>query len=481
LGCGFQRDTGVYFTYNGALIGAPVPVRSEAPLFPVVHVVSTSTEVSVNFGTGPFLYTPPDPGASTAADAAELTSSMSAGGFPFIDVDEDEGSAHAAVLSSEVLQPPSSTVPLMDPADPRGSVQPKANHYELPRSFNTMMPCAHVVIGEDEEEEETPTALLIKAWEAQVFPKIRGRFRNNEERKSGLEQIRGALTFGMPEVAIETVNGLFDDNGGPPPDLHFPTVEDLKSSAVKLGVNELQQGMLVQIAASDERGAFEVSEMVPARGLVGSIVEVDKAKSLALVEVYLEAEARLVQWWYPCNVLQRSSSGPSKKKKAPMAQQAMRDHVEFLACHSRLTRLYCRSALLALHQSGAKLADLVSPVELLRLFVYEQLRRPMPGRCTMLNSTVQALFDWPPGAEQEFVSTVNAFLATARDQGSLESFLRATCQPFFASNVLPYCEMPVEPGRGQFTVHFEHASFIFLSLKAKDGSGTKHVIAHPPT
>ncbi len=45
--------------------------------------------------------------------------------------------------------------------------------------------------------EEDLHALLVKAWETKVFPKIQRRFRNDQERKSGLEQIKGALQLGV--------------------------------------------------------------------------------------------------------------------------------------------------------------------------------------------------------------------------------------------------------------------------------------------
>ena len=45
-------------------------------------------------------------------------------------------------------------------------------------------------------------ALLVKAWEQKVFPTIRRRFRNEAERKDGLEQIRGALQLGMQDMKI---------------------------------------------------------------------------------------------------------------------------------------------------------------------------------------------------------------------------------------------------------------------------------------
>ena len=53
--------------------------------------------------------------------------------------------------------------------------------------------------GEEQEEEEVDSpprdedlhTLLVRAWETKVFPIIQRRFRNDQERKSGFEQIRG--------------------------------------------------------------------------------------------------------------------------------------------------------------------------------------------------------------------------------------------------------------------------------------------------
>ena len=44
-----------------------------------------------------------------------------------------------------------------------------------------------------------PRSLLVKAWESKVFPTIRRRFRSEADRRSGLEQIRGALMEGKKE------------------------------------------------------------------------------------------------------------------------------------------------------------------------------------------------------------------------------------------------------------------------------------------
>ena len=49
---------------------------------------------------------------------------------------------------------------------------------------------------DDAEDREDHYVLLVKAWEQKVFPTIRRRFRNEAERKDGLEQIRGALQLG---------------------------------------------------------------------------------------------------------------------------------------------------------------------------------------------------------------------------------------------------------------------------------------------
>ena len=43
---------------------------------------------------------------------------------------------------------------------------------------------------------EDPYDLLVSAWESKVFPIIHQRFRNDQERKEGTEQIRGALRLG---------------------------------------------------------------------------------------------------------------------------------------------------------------------------------------------------------------------------------------------------------------------------------------------
>ena len=81
--------------------------------------------------------------------------------------------------------------------------------------------------------------LLVKAWETKVFPVIQRRFRNDQERKSGLEQIKGALQLGMEGIAQETVEFLYEENGGIPKDLHLPTMDDVKADLGKFTISKV--------------------------------------------------------------------------------------------------------------------------------------------------------------------------------------------------------------------------------------------------
>ena len=72
-----------------------------------------------------------------------------------------------------------------------------------------------------------------------MFPVVQRRFRNDQERKSGLEQIRGALQLGMESIAQETVEFLYEENGGIPKDLHLPTMDDVKAELGKFTISKV--------------------------------------------------------------------------------------------------------------------------------------------------------------------------------------------------------------------------------------------------
>ena len=86
--------------------------------------------------------------------------------------------------------------------------------YHTGKSYESMLESGPLIrpgggVQQEEEEEEGSGSaqeedlhlLLVKAWEAKVFPVIQKRFRNDHERKSGLEQIKGALQLG--EVVVQ--------------------------------------------------------------------------------------------------------------------------------------------------------------------------------------------------------------------------------------------------------------------------------------
>ena len=90
---------------------------------------------------------------------------------------------------------------------------------------------------ENSEPSQDENELLVEAWESEIFPKITRRFRNEADRQEGFEQIRGALRFGMADIARETVEFLYQDFGGLPSHIKFPTLEDIKKNQKKLERN----------------------------------------------------------------------------------------------------------------------------------------------------------------------------------------------------------------------------------------------------
>ncbi len=175
---------------------------------------------------------------------------------------------------------------------------------------------------ETDEPMEDHYALLVKAWEQKVFPTIRRRFRNEAERKDGLEQIRGALQLGksqytqllkcwpkisgilafqhnsvcspsylsvcdafhagMTDIARQTVEFLYEENGGMPRDLHLPTIDDIKDELAKFTIERVRKGTTVVIRAAVAGGPvllkFAVRGMLKTFGLTGVVLDVDQVR-----------------------------------------------------------------------------------------------------------------------------------------------------------------------------------------------------------
>lgn len=50
------------------------------------------------------------------------------------------------------------------------------------------------------------------------------------------------LTTGMVDIARQTVEFLYEENGGIPRDLYLPTIEDIKDEANKFTIDKVRKG-----------------------------------------------------------------------------------------------------------------------------------------------------------------------------------------------------------------------------------------------
>ena len=93
----------------------------------------------------------------------------------------------------------------------------------------------------------------------------------------------------MVDIAVATVNDLYDDNGGIPGSLQLPRMEDVKADANKLTVTSIQKGITVVISnvpVKDSLPGFAVAEMRKTFGLVGIVQAVDTVSRVLDRAVY---------------------------------------------------------------------------------------------------------------------------------------------------------------------------------------------------
>ena len=250
-------------------------------------------------------------------------------------------------------------------------------------------------VQEEEEEgsvssqEEDLHLLLVKAWEAKVFPVIQKRFRNDHERKSGLEQIKGALQLGkngsirvrtaklspslcdylylgMETIAQETVEFLYEENGGIPRDLHLPTMDDVKADLGKFTISRVKKDSVVVVQKDLPYMRFMGRTMQKTQGLMGIVLDVDEPNEIVQVECYLQNEGALVRFWYSVMSLERPQAGYCKVSSLRGGNAAnMLIHRQLLKCESSLVSMYCRRALLSVQAVvGHGEQDLVGHLQL---------------------------------------------------------------------------------------------------------------------
>ncbi|OWF52164.1 E3 ubiquitin-protein ligase HECTD4 [Mizuhopecten yessoensis] len=370
----------VYFTHNGQRLNAFMDDVSGA-MYPVVHIQKKNTRIRANFGARPFAFAEGQQHRDAADAADDLTREMreSFGVLPFhsaSDSDSDSSipntpEAAAAEVVKSPTGPPSKVAVLPKPQkeyEPEGCLQ-----YKLFSSYDNFVTTgpdqranpapqddeSDEDVVEDDQGSEDHYALLVKAWEQKVFPVIRRRFRNEAERKDGLEQIRGALQLGMTDIARQTVEFLYEENGGIPRDLHLPTIDDIKEDLAKFTIERVKKGTAVVIRNTAETSTagttvlpkFAVRSMLRTFGLTGTVLDVDNSNELVQVETYLRSEGVLVRFWYPIDMLERPAQGLRRSTITGgqiMDTSNVHIHCELLRSEAVLVRMYCRTALLKL-------------------------------------------------------------------------------------------------------------------------------------
>eukprot|EP00092_Neocalanus_flemingeri_P030552 GFUD01033172.1.p1 GENE.GFUD01033172.1~~GFUD01033172.1.p1 ORF type:complete len:4225 (-),score=861.78 GFUD01033172.1:307-12981(-) len=368
----------VYFTLNGVKLDQALEEVS-GNMYPVVHIQKKNIRIKANFGSCKFAFAEGRVlQTKTLEHVSETTENINEefGNMPFHSDGDSSGSQspdrYVAGAGHRRINSYSC----------RTAMTPKALREYAPsmtddvRSELCHDPCAktgsHIQPitlldddsdSEDEDDDEDEihhhediNSLLVKSWEAKVFPIIRRRFRNETERKDGLEQIKGALSLGMADIARQTVEFLYEENGGIPRDLHLPTVEDIKEELSKFSIDRLKRGQSVIISSQTETDLsilpkYCIPVMLKTFGLPGEVLEIDIPNELVQVESYLRSEGILVRFWYPINVLEKPAD--CNKKTAVTGAQVVNInssnvHKELMSWEYATTRINCREAYIKL-------------------------------------------------------------------------------------------------------------------------------------
>ncbi|GFR88445.1 hypothetical protein ElyMa_006100100, partial [Elysia marginata] len=406
----------VYFTYNGQRLNASLDSVSGA-LYPVVHIQKKGCRVKANFGARPFAYAEGQQHRDAAEEANDVLRDIreSFNHLPFSGLlgagGSEDSESDSAETSTAQTQGSVALAGLSDPRESKSSPpkapcsipQPQTSHkeysieasqnYKLLPSFDNFVLTGPDTMfsrpteedsdddtassaGDESQQMEDHYALLVKAWEQKVFPVIRRRFRNEAERKDGLEQIKGALQLGMTDIARQTVEFLYEENGGIPRDLHLPTIDDIKEDLAKFTIDRVKKGTTVNIRtptgmtggtssaaggsnssttstsnATMQLPKFAVRSMLKTFGLTGTVLDVDTANELVQVETYLRSEGVLVRFWYPLIMLEKPAQG--MRKASITGGQTMDTsnifiHRELLSIESALAHMHLRTAFLRL-------------------------------------------------------------------------------------------------------------------------------------
>ncbi|CAB4054717.1 HECTD4 [Lepeophtheirus salmonis] len=166
--------------------------------------------------------------------------------------------------------------------------------------------------------------------------------KNDSERQDGLEQIKGALSLGMTDIARQTVEFLYEESGGIPQDLHLPTIEDIKEDLSKLSIDGIKKGMIVNIGSINEELGYKIGpeSIFETSFHSGEVLDVDIDNELVQVETYLKLKGILSNTSASSNIC-LINTGAFDIHNPDI-------HREVLNMEFALSRIYCRSAYISL-------------------------------------------------------------------------------------------------------------------------------------
>ena len=97
------------------------------------------------------------------------------------------------------------------------------------------------------------------------------------------------INLGMTDIARQTVEFLYEENGGMPRDLHLPTIEDIKEELAKFTIERVRKGTNVVIRNPQPAGSgstvipkYAIRGMLKTFGLMGTVLDVDQVSSKIL-------------------------------------------------------------------------------------------------------------------------------------------------------------------------------------------------------
>ncbi|KAF4790542.1 putative E3 ubiquitin-protein ligase HECTD4 [Turdus rufiventris] len=477
-----------------------------------------NTKVRANFGSRPFAYAEGQAHRNAADLCLDLAEEISANfeALPFAMASDSDNDAGTSIASDPGTHGPPCRIAAVATAQQQYDSDTSC-HYKMELSYENFItsgpdphppPIADDESDDDDDDDiprEDHYALLVKAWETKVFPTIRRRFRNEAERKSGLDQIKGALQLGMVDIARQTVEFLYEENGGIPRDLYLPTIEDIKDEANKFTIDKVRKGLTVVTRSPDSNNVtssavgtalpkFAIRGMLKTFGLHGVVLDVDSVNELVQVETYLRSEGVLVRYWYPIDMLERPPAGYRRTATnglVTLDNTNIQIHRELLRSEAALAKLYCRMALLNIFAPKSPhmftrlfhipaIRDIT--LEHLQLLSNQLLAPPLPDGTISSSSillaqslqhcihsqTCAATDLFYQGNSQAIREWLTVAITRTLHQGE-ESLLDLTKQicSFLqaAPEQFPAEEFPISESKVNMDVNFPGAAFVIVSCK----------------